>query len=146
MVICASEDVGNANPQALVVATAALQSVEFVGMPEAQIPLAQAVTYIACSPKSNAAYVAIAEAMKDVKEGRTIPVPDHLKDASYKGAKRLGRGEGYKYAHGFEGHWVDQDYLGVDREYYRPTEEGFEARMKERLDRLREMRKKKKEK
>lgn len=142
MVICASEDVGNANPQALVLATAALQAVEFVGMPEAQIPLAQAVTYIACSPKSNAAYLGIAEAMKDVKEGRTIEVPDHLKDASYKGAKRLGRGEGYKYAHDFEGHWVDQDYLGVDREYYRPTTEGFESKIKERLDRLREMRKK----
>jgi putative ATPase len=142
MVICASEDVGNANPQALVVATAALQAVEFVGMPEAQIPLAQAVTFIACSPKSNAAYVGIAEAMKDVKEGRTIEVPDHLKDANYKGAKRLGRGEGYQYAHNFEGHWVDQDYLGVDKEYYRPTTEGFEAKMKERLDALRKARKK----
>ncbi len=142
MVICAAEDVGNANPQALVLATAALQAVEFVGMPEAQIPLAQAVTYIACSPKSNAAYVGIAEAMKDVREGRTIEVPDHLKDANYKGAKRLGRGEGYQYAHNFEGHWVDQDYLGVDREYYRPTTEGFEAKMKERLDALRQARKK----
>jgi len=137
MVICASEDVGNANPQALVVATAALQSVEFVGMPEAQIPLAQAVTYIACSPKSNAAYAAISEAMNDVKEGRTVAVPDHLKDANYPGAKRLGRGQGYKYAHDFDGHWVDQDYLGVDKEYYRPTTEGFEAKIKERLERLR---------
>ncbi|HUW58431.1 MAG TPA: replication-associated recombination protein A [Planctomycetota bacterium] len=142
MVICASEDVGNANPQALVVATAALQAVEFVGMPEAQIPLAQAVTYIACSPKSNAAYLGIAEAMKDVREGRTVAVPDPLKDANYPGAKRLGRGEGYQYAHDFEGHWVDQDYLGVDREYYRPTEEGFEAKIKERLDRIRQSRKK----
>ncbi len=142
MVICAAEDVGNANPQALVLATAALQAVEFVGMPEAQIPLAQAVTYIACSPKSNAAYVGIAEAMKDVQEGRTIEVPEHLKDASYKGAKRLGRGEGYRYAHNFEGHWVDQDYLGVDKEYYRPTTEGFEAKMKDRLDALRKARKK----
>jgi putative ATPase len=137
MVICASEDVGNANPQALVVATAALQAVEFVGMPEAQIPLAQAVTYIAGSPKSNAAYLAIAEAMKDVKEGRTIAVPAHLKDASYPGAKRLGRGHGYKYAHDFEGHWVDQDYLGVAKEYYRPTMEGFEAKIRERLEGLR---------
>jgi putative ATPase len=140
MVICASEDVGNANPQALVVAVAALHAVEFVGMPEAQIPLAQAVTYIACSAKSNAAYLGIAEAMKDVREGRTLPVPDPLKDANYPGAKRLGHGEGYKYAHNFEGHWVDQDYLGVDKEYYRPTTEGFEARLKERLDELRQRR------
>ena len=141
MVICASEDVGNANPQALVVATAALQAVEFVGMPEAQIPLAQAVTYIACSPKSNAAYLGIAEATEDVRKGRTVAVPEHLKDANYPGAKRLGRGEGYRYAHDFEGHWVDQEYLGVDRAYYRPTDEGFEARIKERLDRLRKLRK-----
>jgi putative ATPase len=140
MVICASEDVGNANPQALVVAVAALHAVEFVGMPEAQIPLAQAVTYIACSAKSNAAYLGIAEAMKDVQEGRTIAVPAPLKDANYPGAKRLGHGEGYKYAHNFEGHWVDQDYLGVDKEYYRPTTEGFEARLKERLDELRRRR------
>jgi putative ATPase len=140
MVICASEDVGNANPQALVVAVAALEAVEFVGMPEAQIPLAQAVTYIACSPKSNAAYLGIASAMKDVQEGRTIAVPDPLKDANYPGAKRLGRGEGYKYAHDFEGHWVDQDYLGVNKEYYRPTTEGFEAKIKERLDEIRRRR------
>ena len=140
MVICAAEDVGNANPQALILATSALQAVEFVGMPEAQIPLAQAVTYIACSPKSNAAYLGIAEAMKDVQEGRTIAVPDHLKSTGYAGAKRLGRGEGYQYAHDFDGHWVDQDYLGVDREYYRPTTEGFEAKIKARLERIRRAR------
>ena len=141
MVICASEDVGNANPQALVVATSALQAVEFVGMPEARIPLAQAVTYIASSPKSNAAYLAIDEAIQDVRDGRTIEVPDHLKGTGYAGAKRLGHGEGYQYAHDHEGHWVDQDYLGVDRTYYRPTTEGFESRIKERLDRLRAQRK-----
>ena len=80
--------------------------------------------------------------MKDVQEGRTIEVPDHLKGASYPGAKRLGRGEGYKYAHDYDGHWVDQDYLGVDKEYYRPTAEGFEAKIKERLERIRRDRKK----
>ena len=115
MVICAAEDVGNAAPLALVLANAALQAAEFVGMPEAKIPLAQAVTYIACAPKSNAAYMGITKAQQDVEEGRTLQVPDHLKDASYPGAKRLGRGEGYKYAHDYEGHFVEQDYLPVDR-------------------------------
>jgi len=142
MVICAAEDVGNANPQALVVAVAALDAVAFVGMPEAQIPLAQAVTYIACSPKSNAAYLAIAEAMKDVREGRTLEVPRHLRGTGYSGAKRLGHGEGYQYAHDFEGHWVEQDYLPVDKEYYHPTDQGFEAKIKARLDRLRRRRQK----
>jgi putative ATPase len=140
MVICAAEDVGNANPQALVVAVAAMDAVTFVGMPEAQIPLAQAVTYIACSPKSNAAYLAIAEAMKDVREGRTLEVPKHLRSTGYSGAKRLGHGEGYKYSHDFEGHWVEQDYLPVDKEYYHPTDQGFEARIKDRLDRIRKER------
>jgi len=99
IVICAAEDVGNAAPNALVIATAAQQAVEFVGMPEARIPLAQAVTYIATAPKSNAAYAAIAAAMKDVQEGRTLPVPDALKGTGYPGAERLGHGKGYKYAH-----------------------------------------------
>jgi putative ATPase len=140
IVICAAEDVGNAAPNALVLATAAQQAVEFVGMPEARIPLAQAVTYIACAPKSNAAYLAIDAAQKDVQEGRTLPVPEHLRDASYPGAGRLGRGEGYKYAHSFEGHWVDQDYIPTTRIYYRPTELGQEKRMKERLDAIRRAR------
>jgi putative ATPase len=103
-------------------------------MPEAKIPLAQAVTYIACAPKSNAAYMAIAKAIEDVQEGRTLEVPDHLKDASYGGAKRLGRGERYKYAHDYEGHFVEQDYLPVDKIYYEPTEEGHEKDMKKRLE------------
>jgi putative ATPase len=141
VIICASEDVGNANPQALVVAAAALQAVEFVGMPEAQIPLAQAVTLIACSPKRNAAYLGIAEASKDVRENRTLPVPRHLRDASYPGAARLGHGAGYQYAHDSPDHWVDQDYLGVDKEYYRPTDQGYEAKLKQRLDELRRRRK-----
>ena len=140
IVICAAEDVGNAAPFALVLATAAQQAVEFVGMPEARIPLAQAVTYIACAPKSNASYVAVEAAQKDVREGRTLPVPDHLKDASYPGAERLGRGKDYKYAHGFEGHWVDQDYIPTTRIYYRPTDLGREKEQRARLDAIRKAR------
>lgn len=142
MVICAAEDVGNAAPLALVLANAALQAAEFVGLPEARIPLAQAVTYIASAPKSNAAYMAIAKAEEDVQKGRTLEVPDHLKDAHYPGAKRLGRGEGYKYAHDYDGHFVDQDYLPVDRIYYEPSEEGHEKEIKKRLDQWRQERKK----
>jgi len=139
IVICASEDVGNADPQALVLATAAMQASEFVGLPEARIPLAQAAVYVACAPKSNAAYLGIEKALKDVKEGRTLEVPTHLKDASYKGAKRLGRGEGYKYAHDYPGHHVKQDYLSSEpstatrRVYYEPTDLGFEQTIKARL-------------
>ncbi len=140
IVICAAEDVGNAAPYALVLATAAQQAVEFVGMPEARIPLAQAVTYIACAPKSNASCMAIDAAEKDVREGRTLPVPDHLKDASYPGAERLGHGKGYKYAHSYEGHWVDQDYIPTTRIYYRPTEQGHEKNLKARLDAIRKAR------
>ncbi len=143
VVICAAEDVGNAAPLALVLANAALQAAEFVGLPEAKIPLAQAVTYIACAPKSNAAYLGIARAEEDVREGRTLEVPDHLKDANYPGAKRLGHGEGYKYAHDFEGHFVEQNYLPVDRVYYEPTEEGQEKEIKKRLDEWRARRRKK---
>jgi len=139
MVICAAEDVGNAAPLALVLANAALQAAEFVGLPEAKIPLAQAVTYIATAPKSNAAYLAIAKAEEDVREGRTLEVPDPLKDANYPGAKRLSRGEGYKYAHDHEGHFVAQDYLPVDRVYYEPTEEGHEKEIKRRLDAWRKL-------
>jgi putative ATPase len=140
IIICAAEDVGNAAPMALVLAGAAQQAVEFVGMPEARIPLAQAVTYIACAPKSNAAYAAIEAAEADVREGRTLPVPDYLRDASYPGAERLGRGVGYKYAHSYEGHWVEQDYLPTTRIYYRPTDQGHEKVMKARLDAIREAR------
>jgi putative ATPase len=109
-------------------------------MPEARIPLAQAVTYIACAPKSNASCMAIDAAEKDVREGRTLPVPDHLKDASYPGAERLGHGKGYKYAHAYEGHWVDQDYIPTTRIYYRPTEQGHEKNLKARLDAIRKAR------
>jgi putative ATPase len=137
VVICASEDVGNADPQALVVAAAALQAVEFVGLPECQLPLAQAVTYIATAPKSNAATVAISKAREDVREGRTLQVPAHLRDAHYKGAGKLGHGETYQYSHDHEGGWVDQQYLPEDRRYYEPTDRGFEALIRQRMEELR---------
>ncbi len=138
ILICASEDVGNADPLGLVVATAAYEAVERIGMPEAAIPLAQAATYVAAAPKSNAAYVAIKEAMDDIEQGRLMPVPDHLRDAHYKGAARLGRGKGYKYPHDYPDHYVKQEYLPQKREYYRPTEQGEEKKIKERLARLKE--------
>jgi len=137
IVIAASEDVGNADPRALVLAIAAYQAVERIGMPEGRIPLAQAAIYVASAPKSNAAYRAINEAMNDIEQGRTLAVPDHLKDAHYKGAARLGRGKGYQYPHDYPGHYVKQDYLPEKRGYYRPTEQGEEKRIKERLIGLR---------
>ncbi|HPN72467.1 MAG TPA: replication-associated recombination protein A [Candidatus Omnitrophota bacterium] len=137
LVICASEDVGNADPQALVIANSALQAAEFIGLPEARIPLAQATIYVACAPKSNSAYEAIEKAMDDVKNRRTQEVPDHLKSSGYKGAEALGRGVGYKYAHEYEGHYVDQEYMSEKREYYTPSDEGFEKKIKERMDFLR---------
>ena len=138
LVILASEDVGNADPHALPLAVAAMQACEFVGLPECQLPLAQAVTYLACAPKSNAATVAIGEARKDIREGRVLPVPTHLRDAHYGGAKRLGHGAGYEYAHDAEGGVASQDYLGVEREYYRPVDRGFEAELAERLKGIRD--------
>lgn len=141
IVICAAEDVGLADPMALVLATSALEAAEFVGWPEAQIPLAEATIYIATANKSNSAVAAIGAALEDVKSGRTIAVPEHLRDASYKGAKRLGHGEGYKYAHDYEGHFVPQDYLGVDKRYYEPTEQGVEKKIRDRLDHWRQLRK-----
>ena len=137
IVICASEDVGNADPQALVVANAAFQISEFIGMPEARIPLAQAVCYIACAPKSNAAYLGIDKAMKDVEESRTLEVPKHLKSASYSGAEKLGHGVGYKYSHDYKEHYVDQEYIPEKRVYYEPTDIGYEKKIKEYLDKLR---------
>jgi len=122
------------------VATAAAAAVQFVGLPEAQIPLAQAAIYLACAPKSNASYVAINRANKDVTERKAPPVPRHLRDANYPGAKELGHGEGYLYPHSFPGHHVEQEYLPADaksRVYYEPTEHGHEAKFKRRLERLR---------
>jgi putative ATPase len=137
IVICASEDVGNADPQALVVAAAALQATEFVGLPECQLSLAQAVTYIATAPKSNASAMAIWKASEDVRSGRTLPVPDHLRDTHYAGAKRLGRGKDYQYSHDFEGGWTPQAYLPEERRYYHPVDRGFEKVIRERLEELR---------
>lgn len=138
LVICAAEDVGLADPLALVLATAALEAAEFVGLPEARIPLAEATIYVASAPKSNSAIMAIDAALADVKSGRTLPVPDHLRDAHYKGAKSLGHGEGYKYAHSFKDHFVIQDYLGEIRRYYHPSDQGSEKKIKERIEKLRE--------
>ena len=136
IVICAAEDVGLADPQALVIANAALQISEFVGLPECRIPLAEACVYIACAPKSNSAYMGIEKALKDVEEGRTLEVPTHLKDASYYGAKELGHGKGYKYAHGFKGHFIEQEYIPKKKIYYEPTGIGYEKVFKEKIESL----------
>ncbi len=133
IIIAASEDVGNADPRALVLATAAYPAVERIGMPEGSIPLAQAAVYVSSAPKSNASYLGIKEAMKDIEEGNLLSVPDYLRDAHYKGSARLGRGKGYKYPHDYPGHYTAQDYLPQAREYYRPTEQGEEKRIKDRL-------------
>lgn len=138
IVILAAEDVGNADPQALVIAQAAAEATERVGMPECRIILAQAVTYLATAPKSNAAYSAIDAAMEDIRQQRVLPVPVHLKDSHYSGAKRLGHGKGYQYAHSGEGGWVDQDYLGVEKRYYEPTDRGYEQTIRQRLEDLRQ--------
>ena len=133
MVICAAEDVGLADPMALVLANAARQVAEFVGLPEAQIPLAEATIYIATANKSNSACISIAAAIEDVKTKRTVPVPKHLRDSHYPGAEKLGHGTGYKFAHDHPNHFVAQDYLGVDKTFYNPTEQGVEIKIKERL-------------
>jgi putative ATPase len=137
LVILASEDVGNADPHALPLAVAAMQACEFVGLPECQLTLAQAAAYLACAPKSNAATVAIGEARADVREGRLLPVPVHLRDKHYAGAARLGHGKGYEYAHDHAGGVAAQDYLGIDREYYRPVDRGFEQEISRRLVEIR---------
>ncbi len=134
ILICAAEDVGNADPQALVIAAAAFQALEFIGMPEAKIPLAQAVTYIATAPKSNAAYLGIENAMKDVEKEMTKEVPKHLRDAHYQGAKKLGHGTDYKYPHNFKDHFIQQEYIpDKNKTYYQPSNQGYEAKIKERL-------------
>ncbi|MDZ4686477.1 MAG: replication-associated recombination protein A [Planctomycetaceae bacterium] len=133
LVISAAEDIGNADPHGLVIAQAAADAVEFIGLPEGRIPLAQATVYLAMAPKSNAAYLAIEAASDDVRNHRLISVPEHLRDRHYQGAKRLGHGEGYVYPHDAPEGWVDQDYLGIDREYYHPVPRGFERELAERL-------------
>ncbi len=137
LVILASEDVGNADPSALPLTMAAAHACELVGLPECQLNLAQAVTYLACAPKSNAATLGIGEARADVREGRILPVPVHLKDRHYSGAKRLGHGEGYQYAHDQPDAIAAQDYLGIEKEYYRPTDRGFEQELGQRLAEIR---------
>lgn len=134
LIILASEDVGNADPYALQMAVACSAACEQIGLPEAQLILAQTTIYLALTPKSNAATMAIGAARKDVQEGRTIPVPVHLKDGHYKGAKDLGNSVGYKYAHNSPDAIAQQDYLGVDKEYYVPTDRGFEKQLAARLE------------
>jgi putative ATPase len=137
IVICAAEDVGLADPMALVLANACLSASEFVGWPEARIPLAEATIYIATANKSNSAYKAIDAALADVRSGRTLAVPEHLRDGHYSGAKKLGHGVGYEYAHDGKDHFVAQDYLGADKVYYEPTEQGVEKKIKERVEKWR---------
>jgi putative ATPase len=137
IVIHAAEDVGLADPMALVLANAAFQAAEFIGWPEARIPLAEAALYIATATKSNSTVLAIDAALKDVESGRTLPVPEHLRDASYRSAKRLGHGQGYEYAHDHPEHFVAQDYLGADKRYYEPTEQGVEKKIKDRVEKWR---------
>jgi putative ATPase len=129
LVILASEDIGNADPHALPLAVAAMQACEFVGLPECELTLSQATIYLALAPKSNSATLAIGAAKKDVMLGTTIPVPIHLRDGHYAGSERLGHGQGYEYSHESEGGIAQQDYLGVDREYYVPVSRGFEAEL-----------------
>ena len=140
IMICAAEDVGNADPQALVVAVAAAQAAERIGLPEAQIILSQAVTYVASAPKSNAACNAVFEALEAVRSSKTMPVPVHLQDAHYKGAAKLGHGQGYLYTHDFPNHYVKQQYLPDGMEgsvFYRPTENGYEKKIKEHMEFIR---------
>ncbi|MBA2113259.1 replication-associated recombination protein A [Bremerella alba] len=134
LIISASEDIGNADPHALTIAVSAMQACEMIGLPECQLTLSQTVAYLACAPKSNAATVAIGEARKDIREGRVEPVPVHLRDSHYGGAKDLGHGEGYQYAHNEPDGIASQSYLGIDREYYRPVPRGFEATLQKRVE------------
>lgn len=140
IMICAAEDVGNADPQALVVATNASLAVERIGMPEAQIILSQAASYVASAPKSNAACGAVFSAMEEVRRSGNLPIPAHLQDAHYKGAAKLGRGTGYKYAHDYPNHYVVQQYLPYElngKEFYKPTGNGYEAKIREHMRRIR---------
>jgi putative ATPase len=139
ILVHAAEDVGLADPMALVLANSACQAAEGIGWPEARIPIAEAAIYIATAHKSNSVITAIDAALADVRNGRTLEVPAHLKDAHYAGAQRLGHGEGYQYAHSFAGHFVPQDYLGEARRYYEPSDQGVEKKIRERLDRWRNL-------
>lgn len=138
IVIAAAEDIGNADPQALLVAQAAADAAQMIGLPECRLPLAQAAIYLACSPKSNASATAIWQACKDVREGRTLPVPKHLRATGYLGAATLGSGEGYRYPHDAKDAIIDQDYLGVEKKYYFPTDRGTEKQLLAYLASVRE--------
>ena len=138
LIILASEDIGNADPQALTLAVACSQACEQIGLPECQLTLSQTVTYMACAPKSNSATSAISLARKDVKENRILPVPRHLRDSHFGSAEELGHGVGYQYSHNEEDGVSAQDYLGVDREYYQPVDRGFEEKIAKRLKQIRE--------
>lgn len=133
IIICASEDVGNADPGALQVAVAAMHAVESIGMPEGRIPLAQAALYIAMAPKSNASYEGIDRALSCIREERLSPVPAHLKSSGYKGAARLGAGTGYKYPHDYKGQQPDQQYVSKDRIFFSPSDEGYEKTFRQRI-------------
>lgn len=142
LVILAAEDVGLADPMALPVATSAAWAVEFVGMPEAQIPLAEATIYLATAEKSNTSYLALLRAKRDIEQGEIFEVPAHLRDASYRGAEKLGHGEGYLYPHQYQEHYVAQKYLPVEKSYYRPSEQGYERRISAFLAHLKELKEK----
>lgn len=139
LMILASEDIGNADPSALTIAVAAAHACEMVGLPECRLNLAQATIYLALAPKSNAVIMAIDEATADIRNNRVLPVPVHLRDANYPGARRLGHGSGYQYAHDYEGGIAPQDYLGVEKTYYRPTDRGFEKELSARLEKIRQV-------
>lgn len=139
IVILASEDIGNADPQALPLAVSCLQACEQIGLPECQFALAQTVAYLACAPKSNAVTVAISQARQDVRDQAVVPVPAHLRDGHYQGAADLGRGVGYQYAHQSESGVVVQDYLGIEKVYYQPVARGFEQELQERIANLRQL-------
>ncbi|MBQ5849755.1 MAG: replication-associated recombination protein A, partial [Lachnospiraceae bacterium] len=141
IMICASEDVGNADPMALVVAVNASLAVERIGMPEAQIILSNAVTYVACAPKSNAACEAIFAANEEIRKSGNLPIPSHLQDAHYKGAAKLDRGTGYKYAHDYPNHYVEQQYLPYEltgKKFYEPSWNGYEQKIREHMKKLKE--------
>ncbi|MBL60324.1 MAG: AAA family ATPase [Verrucomicrobiales bacterium] len=138
IVIHAAEDVGLADPMALVLANAAFQASELIGWPEARIPIAEAAIYIAGAHKSNSVIKAIDAALQDVRSNKSIPVPSHLKDSHYTGSEKLGRGKDYQYTHDYAGNFVAQDYLGAKRRFYEPTEQGVEKKIKARVDYWRE--------
>jgi len=137
IVICASEDVGNADPHALILAVSAMHALEKIGMPEGRIPLSQAAIYVAAAPKSNASYAALERAVEEIRTQPVQQVPDHLKDSHYAGAKRLDAGKGYLYPHSFHGHYIKQDYMRIHKSFYTPSSEGYEKIIKSRLQKRR---------